>query len=323
MNKGMALLVGLTRVNPHNYDGWDGSSGCWGCELDVDNIERILHPLNYNIQILKTNQATSRNILTSLENAALQLNKDDMFIFYFSGHGGQQPDENYDESDGRDETIVAFDREINDDELDNIWIKMREGVRILMISDSCNSGSNYRYIRTVKNPKSMSLISNRKQRDFKAQMIHMGGCRDGFSSMGYQTGGAFTMSVCNAWENGNFNGSYRQFYEKICSLITTSQQPQYNEYGHVSDEFKSQKPFIISEYTEIEQPSQFLFKARVNADKLNLRKGPGINYEDIGDLYEGEVINITNIDGKDVWVEVEPGKWTALSYKGKKFLDIE
>jgi len=324
MNKGLALLVGLTRVNSYNYGGWDGTGGCWGCELDVDNIERILRPFNYNIEILKTVQATSQNILSSLEKAALQLEKNDIFVFYFSGHGGQQPDDNYDESDGRDETIVAFDREINDDELDNIWLKMKPGVRIVMISDSCNSGSNYKNIRTVNKPTSMKMMSNRRQNDFQAQMIHIAGCRDGFSSIGYQSSGAFTQSLCNSWENGSFSGSYFQFFEKICSLITSEQQPQYSEYGNLSDDFKTQKPFIISEVSdEIEQPSQFLFKGRVTANQLNIRKGPGINYQDVGDLYKGEIVRISNIAGKDVWVEIGPEKWIALAYKDKQFLDIE
>ena len=325
MNKGIALLVGLKRVNPTNYNNWDGTNGCWGCELDVDNIQRILHPLNYRINTLKTAQATSRNILSSLNSAAEQLDKDDMFVFYFSGHGGQQPDHNYDEADGRDETIVAFDREINDDELDNIWMKMRQEVRIVMISDSCNSGTNYRNIRTIENSTPMKPLSNRRESDFKAQMIHIGGCQDGSSSIGYQEGGAFTKTLCNAWENGNFNGSYSTFYEKICSLITSGQEPQYNEYGQVSNEFKNQKPFIITESEtseEIVSPSQCLFKGKVTANQLNIRKGPGINYQDVGDLYEGDQINITNVDGRDVWVEIGSEKWAALAYRGRKYIDI-
>ena len=45
--KALAVLVGLRRVNPAKYNGWDGTNGCWGCELDVDDVERILQPLGY------------------------------------------------------------------------------------------------------------------------------------------------------------------------------------------------------------------------------------------------------------------------------------
>ena len=54
-----ALLVGLKRVDPNAYGGWTGESGCWGCELDVDNIDNILRPLGYEIETLKTEAATA------------------------------------------------------------------------------------------------------------------------------------------------------------------------------------------------------------------------------------------------------------------------
>lgn len=41
MAKGEALLAGLKGVDPTCYNGWDGTAGCWGCELDADNVERI------------------------------------------------------------------------------------------------------------------------------------------------------------------------------------------------------------------------------------------------------------------------------------------
>ena len=49
MAKGYALLVGLKSVDPIKYGGWDGSNGCWGCELDVDNMERLLGHLGFQI----------------------------------------------------------------------------------------------------------------------------------------------------------------------------------------------------------------------------------------------------------------------------------
>jgi hypothetical protein len=78
-----------------------------------------------------------------------------------------------------------------------------------------------------------------------AQMIHFGGCRDGFTSSGYLGGGAFTMGLCNVWDNGKFNGNYRQLLDKAASLVSTSQTAQYNEYGPVEESFRTSKPFQI------------------------------------------------------------------------------
>jgi lysozyme len=58
---------------------------------------------------------------------------------------------------------------------------------------------------------------------------------------------------------------------------------------------------------------------RANAKTtLNVRNGPGINYVDIGDLAAGAEVTIGKVDGTDVWVQIEPGKWIALVYKGER-----
>lgn len=115
----------------------------------MDNVERILNRLGYQIKILKTAEATRDNILSSLYRAAENAAADDIFVFYYSGHGGQQPDIDGDELDGKDETLVAYDREVIDDKIHEALIKFRFGVRVVMISDSCNSGTNYRARGTV------------------------------------------------------------------------------------------------------------------------------------------------------------------------------
>jgi metacaspase-1 len=142
--KKCALLVGLKQVSAQHYQGWDGTNGCQGCELDVDCVSQILHPFDYETCVRKTNAATKDGILTRLRRYAHELKAGDLFVFYFSGHGGQQEDKDNDEEDGKDETLVAYDAEIIDDELDEIWLSFRPGVRIVMLSDSCNSGTNFR-----------------------------------------------------------------------------------------------------------------------------------------------------------------------------------
>ena len=51
MSNALSLLVGLKSVDPTCYNGWDGVAGCWGCELDVDNMGRILTPLGYEVRM--------------------------------------------------------------------------------------------------------------------------------------------------------------------------------------------------------------------------------------------------------------------------------
>lgn len=245
MARGQALLVGLKSVDPASYQGWDGTSGCWGCELDVDNIERILEPHEFSITSIRTPNATADKIVESLRGAAESLSDGDVFTFYFSGHGGQQPDFGGDELDGHDETLVLYDRELVDDELNVIWVSFRPGVRVVMLSDSCNSGTNYRMRRDLLAPTPIEPITEGIQSDMKAQMIHMGGCRDSSTSAGYLGGGAFTMALCNAWAGGGFEGTYKDLFKATAKGVHTGQQPQYNEYGPVSSDFRRERPFTV------------------------------------------------------------------------------
>ncbi len=127
MAKGLALLVGLKSVDPNQYNGWNGENGCWGCELDVDNMERILAAQGFKTKVLKTAEATHSNVLQELRSAASSLSAEDILVFYYSGHGGQQPDfqsPTKDERDGQDETLVAYDRQI----IAHRWAAGREAV---------------------------------------------------------------------------------------------------------------------------------------------------------------------------------------------------
>ncbi len=270
-----ALLVGLTSVDSTRYGGWTGTNGCGGCELDVDNVGGIVTGLKFETSILKTKQATSGNILAGLRQAAESLKAGDIFVFYYSGHGGQQPDANGDETDGQDETLVAYDRQIIDDELNAIWPTFKSGVRILMLSDSCNSGTNYRNRFDILSGSSIQPIPDLKTASLmQAQMIHMGGCRDGDTSSGYSTGGEFTTALCKTWNKGAFSGNYRAFYQQILTLITSGQQPQFNEYGPVTDTFRNQKPFETSDRCwEPMGPGPFE-GLRGTSDVMGFRTGP-------------------------------------------------
>ena len=65
------------------------------------------------------------------------------------------------------------------------------------------------------------------------------------------------------------------------------------------------------------------WRFRVTTRRLNVRNGPGLDYDDVGDLYEGDVIDALTLTGDDAWVEFEPGRWAALALKGERYLRPE
>lgn len=64
-------------------------------------------------------------------------------------------------------------------------------------------------------------------------------------------------------------------------------------------------------------------RARVSVPALKIRNGPGVNYDHIGDLHAGDVVNIVALDGKDIWAEFAPGKWVSFVFRGERSMEIE
>ena len=140
MPKGISLHVGLNTVDPAHYAGWSGPLAA--CEADADDMHAIATAGGFAPTLLKTTTATRKAVIDGIKAAARQLKKGDIFFLTYSGHGGQLPDLNGDEPDDlQDETWCLHDGELVDDELYALWGSFAAGVRILMLSDSCHSGT--------------------------------------------------------------------------------------------------------------------------------------------------------------------------------------
>ena len=80
-------------------------------------------------------------ILITIERCAGKLEKGNIFLLTYSGHGSRIQFPDTTEPDRFDETWCLFDREFFDDEILELLSCFKEGVRILFISDSCHSGT--------------------------------------------------------------------------------------------------------------------------------------------------------------------------------------
>lgn len=132
-----ALLIGL------NYpDSRCSLNGCWN---DVNNAAEAIKPLGYQCRVMRDQNAkvTSAGILSAIDDLVRGAKRGDYIYFHFSGHGGQIPDENHDELDGKDETIYDSNLEaITDDVLfDRLVAPLPEGVSLTCVLDCCHSGT--------------------------------------------------------------------------------------------------------------------------------------------------------------------------------------
>jgi hypothetical protein len=137
--KSVALCIGLNSVNPARYAGWSGHLG--GCEADANDMVRVATSQGFAVTRLLTREATLARVKQEMGRLAGELNAGDILMVSYSGHGGQARDRNGDEEDRLDETWCLYDGQIVDDEIALLMAQFRSGVRVLVFSDSCHSGS--------------------------------------------------------------------------------------------------------------------------------------------------------------------------------------
>lgn len=138
-HKARSLHIGLNGVSGTAYAGWTGPLAA--CEFDANDMAAIAKSKAMRPTVLLTKKATRANVLKAMRAAAKALVAGDLFFMTYSGHGGQVPDVSGDEADKQDETWCLYDGQLIDDELYFELSRFARGVRILVLSDSCHSGT--------------------------------------------------------------------------------------------------------------------------------------------------------------------------------------
>lgn len=267
--KGISLHLGLNAVDPAHYQGWDGALG--GCEPDARDMKAIADAKGFRSTLILTREATSARLFSELRNAATQLTAGDFLLLTYSGHGGQVPNTNGDdESDNLDETWCLFEREVIDDELYAAYTRFAPGVRILVLSDSCHSGTVTKLkpfnemapkqkARAMPEDKERQVYEAHKtlydslqanlppfnRSNVRATVLLISGCMDNQLSGDLGTNGVFTVGLKRVWNNGAFEGDYRAFHRAICDIMPINQTPNLFTYGADNAGFLAQRPFAI------------------------------------------------------------------------------
>ncbi|HEY6832356.1 MAG TPA: caspase family protein [Pseudolabrys sp.] len=139
MAKGLSLHIGLNRIDPNHYAGWSGMLNA--CENDARAMQDIASALGYQTEIRLSEHGSRAAVTEFLVKAARDLRSGDILLLTYSGHGNQVPDLDGDEDDNLDETWCLFDGQMIDDELYRMYGALADGVRVLILSDSCHSGT--------------------------------------------------------------------------------------------------------------------------------------------------------------------------------------
>ena len=219
------------------------------CHNDAIAMSSIAEKAGFYSFMLLDSYATHDNIKSNIIRIAKKLKAGDIFLLTYSGHGMQVLDVGGDEKDGKDETWILYDglrpatlRQMLDDELHELWSGFEAGVRIVVISDSCHSGTVARSLASRKNPVDQENLDT-----IKASGILIASSQD--SQVSWESAasesGEFTSALLKVWDGGRFIGSYRQFRNAIARKSPRGQSPNYFTFGARNSKFSRQKPFTI------------------------------------------------------------------------------
>jgi metacaspase-1 len=259
MAVGRSLHVGINQISP----AFPGGGKLEGAENDAQAM-RDLVAHDFQTELIPGPDASRDTILSRLLHYAEVSHRGDIFLFTFAGHGTSRVREQPDHDEPADEAIVLTDRLLFDDELRlTVWPKFRTGVRVLMVADSCSSGTVASLMRSDGSEALQMREITRETRErhlqkygafyekilvpvyapITANVLLLAACRDGEKTPDDFPNGVFTQALLNVM-NGSNPANYRELIDRIVESVGP-QVPQLTPVPPVSDDFIGQRPFTI------------------------------------------------------------------------------
>ena len=173
-------------------------------------------------------------------------------------------------ADAKDETWCLFDRQLVDDELYALWADFPARCLVVVLSDSCNSGSVTRNApdfdlvlagasRVGREPVRQQTLGDRGMPVRKAEEVAtaragaytraqskvpprqstkigatvglISGCQDNQTSLDGTRNGLFTEKLLEVWDGGSFQGSLHDLRNLTARLMPATQTPNYYVVG--------------------------------------------------------------------------------------------
>jgi len=226
-----AVCIGI-----NNYPGTLNDLN--GCVNDAKDWSVLLQGMGFDSSLILDSQATRANVKAALQGLVDSTNAGDVAVFTYSGHGTQVADKNGDEGDPYDEAIYLYDGTVIDDDLRVILNGIHPQATLVIISDSCFSGSVTRLVGEKGKPRfippTVSTASKMARRSFllpESGMpeILISGCSDSEYSYDADFNGrpngamsAYAIQVIKQ----NPNVTYREFFTGLRALLPSKDYPQ-------------------------------------------------------------------------------------------------
>jgi metacaspase-1 len=274
--KGRSLHIGIEEVDPLAYEGrYRGKTH--GAAPDARSMREIAERQGYAATLLLTGDATRDAVLAWLRDART-LSPEHMLLVTYAGHGARFRDaDRHEEEDGRDESWCLFDGYLLDDEIHDALSQLPAGMRVLVVSDSCYSGTIIRdgfgqgsdpaivvgetpYTEDTRAmpPFAAAEAYNRRRAFYEpiysnlrahrtgvtATVLLLAACTEDTVAYDTREHGKFTAALLEAWDEGRFTGSHEELRAAIASRIAP-QLPVLFRVGTPNPEFDAARPFTI------------------------------------------------------------------------------
>jgi metacaspase-1 len=246
----LALLVGISKYQRR------GASTEWSnlnTGLDLELLQKaLIEKFRFepaDILVLRDEKATRDGIIAGLRNLSARAGKGDVVFFHYSGHGDSIPDDNGDEVDGKDESLVPFDyvskrdpaKNIRDDEIGKILdeLKRKQPASVTVSLDSCYSGTATRGddagrgggddAPKPENESPSGLLD--KNASYPASYVFLAAAspRQTAKEIPYdskQQIGIYTLALVRALNEATPQTTYRDLFERINDIITSARGDQ-------------------------------------------------------------------------------------------------
>jgi metacaspase-1 len=240
-----ALSIG---INDYPGTGSDLS----GCVNDAHDWAEELTKRGFDTELLLDADATGEAMRAGIARKLAAAGAGDVVAITYSGHGTWVPDDDGDEADKRDEALCPYDIAANgpllDDELYEMLCERERGTRVVMISDSCHSGTVARFAPSLRAsadtvrflppsvflPAATAARAARMPRVLAGRPRHaallLSGCRDFEFSydahFGGRPNGAFTYVALAALRELPAGATYADWMAGIARQLPSQDYPQ-------------------------------------------------------------------------------------------------
>lgn len=256
-----ALLIGVSKYER----GVDLSEEWWNLnsQADIEALKQtLIRKFNFKPAEIKTlltkPETTRQSILNAFKDLATKIQPGDIVYLHYSGHGAQILDDNSDELDGLDESLVPSDyktrqdgsRNIRDDEIGRFLaeLKTKNPANVTLTVDSCFSGTITRDGRQLVRGESyrgkIPKVNPKAAADDSSGLLPKEQIGNNFiiisATRSDQTAketdndingkmGVLTYSLIKAFNEANPNSTYRDVFDRVQTLISQrveAQNPQ-------------------------------------------------------------------------------------------------